>query len=151
MSYFLCVSLPYKIEKIEKFFPTIQCKDISQTPFGIVAGVHKNSISYLLLKGGCSTDILNKGYKKTYCSKIFITGVCDLLNYLPTLSFVIHIARGNIFTEKFSLAGKEKIPLNVFEELFPLHKLDIRYIVTPPVKKIICVKKRQKIGNVDVF
>lgn len=131
MSYFICIAVPHGAEPIESVFPgSICCADASDSPFGqATCGTQKRFRPYVVTSRGCSTDIVDRGPKKNRCSGDFVGGVSNLLQRMQSISFLIHIARGDVRNEGVSATREESLAFGTFAEKFPAFEPDVRYVV----------------------
>lgn len=132
MSFFICVSIPVRSAfDLDTTFPSdMRLVDVSDSFFGqATIGQSEGMHAYLVTHRGCSTDIMDKGPKNQRCSARFISGVAEVLKFVPELSFLIHVFRGDVRKEKVTVKRSEVLKSNSFIHCFPKYEADVRYVV----------------------
>jgi hypothetical protein len=134
MSYYLCLIIDHaQADEAASVMAPLQLEDITSTPLAnkLTAGRSKR-IMFVSLTS-TATEVLDKGYRRSHSSGLFINGVERLLGKCPAVSFVILFFGGD--PEAAPDLGdlpRKKLSLDEFRTQFPRLDENTRYIVLAP-------------------
>jgi hypothetical protein len=95
-----------------------------------VSGNRADAQSYLILEGGCSCSLVTQAHKsRRDFSHLFISGVNQLLETTPAVSFLVHVCRGDWRSEIIQVKSKKVIAEDDLPSLVLRIEEDVRYVI----------------------
>lgn len=130
MSSFIIIGLPASLTKNQLFDHPVQLKPVeSHSIRKNLLGGRSDIDPYLVLVNGYSTDIVNEGERRHYCSHLFIEGIARILQHRHSVPVILRFFRGHIETEILPDCPKQEISFEEFSQLFPNILQNTRYVV----------------------
>jgi hypothetical protein len=132
--FFVCLALPQKqvALKLEALAPDLELTDATDSPIGKAArGNREQDQAFLITAGGCSCFISEAKMHRTETSSLdeLETLIQSLLEYVPTVSMLIHYAHGDISRERVVQKEKRLVQFNEVRGQLRRLEVDIRYVI----------------------
>lgn len=132
MWFFICLSLPKKDPKlVEIMSDPFEVLEATESQIGkATCGNRDRDRALLITAGGCSCFLfgMNHGADASK-TDAFENLIQVLLQHAPSVSILIHDARGDITRESVACKNKCRTPITDLIGQFPHLKLDVRYVV----------------------
>jgi hypothetical protein len=127
MTYFLAVAAPTEQSQIEAVFgDAFYLKDASGSPIGAAALGHKDGAVVLVNSGHGATHIVSR---RKDADRQVVDGIRRLLENVPSVSVLLHLAKGVVLEEPISVRGRRRMTFREFAEIFSELEEDVRYAV----------------------
>lgn len=127
MTYFLAVAAPKEQAKLEAAFDDpLYIEDASNSPIGAATLGNKDGAVVLVNAGHGASHVVGK---QNGADRQVVEGVRRLLENTPSVSILVHLARGRVLEEPIPNRGRCRITFREFSELFPELDQDVRYAV----------------------
>jgi hypothetical protein len=132
--FFVCLALPEKEAtlKLKTLSPDWELTDATDWPIGkAVRGNREHDRAFLITSGGCSCFIsdVKKHRRGRSMPAELETLIQSLLEYVPSLSMLIHCAKGDISRESVVQKERKLVSFNELRGQLSRLKNDVRYVI----------------------
>ncbi len=127
MTYFLAIAAPLEPSQIQDAMGNdIYLEDASGSPIGSATLGGNDGAVMLVNAGHGATHIVSQRHD---ADRRVVAGVRALLEETPSVSVLLHLARGVVLQEPIPDRGRRRITFHDFAELFPKLEEDVRFAV----------------------
>ena len=134
MCFFVCMALPRKDAALilEVRFSDLELTDATNWPIGnAVRGNREHDRAFLITSGGCScfiSDLKKRRQDESMTAELELL-IQSIMEFVPSLSMLIHDARGDISRENVIPKQRRLISFNELRGRLGQLEIDVRYVI----------------------